>query len=484
MKYSQIIHLQQKDHPFNKWMIFLSIVMGIFMVNLDSSILSVALPVFQDIYQAEPMTLQWLMVGYLLAMTAILPAVGALSDRYGRARCFIIGIVIFTIASVLCALSPNLLQLNLFRIVKGIGGAFITANGMAIIILAFPKGSRGKPLGLIGSVVSIATLSGPVLGGVLLEHLGWRSIFLINLPVGIVVLGLCLIFVKGMQEINSTKHFDIQGAILFFLGTTSLITFLSLGPMLGWTDRIILLTMGLSIAFLSIFFIWEWKHESPIINLKFFTIPEFLIGNLTKYISFVMLMFYLFMMPFYLDGMGYSVVYIGFLMAIQPVFNMITAPIGGWLGDRFNKNLIALSGMCVLSIGYFLIYLLKDHSYNHSLMVYFSIALIGIGMGLFQPPNNVSILESVSDEHSGIASSIIAIIRNFARVSGVCIATIFFYIGEGQSTGQHVVESASFIFLVAMILAFFAVLLTLLLIIIDKKRQKALTNVNASSKVY
>src|SRR5659263_734502 len=211
-----------------KWKAMAVVWIGIFMATLDGSIVNIALPALTDFFKTDITTIEWVVMAYLLTITSLLLSLGRISDMIGRKTIFAGGLAVFTLGSGLCAFSTTEGQLILFRIFQGIGAAMLMATGVAIITHAFPPRERGKAMGLIGTVVSIGSMTGPVLGGFLIQRVGWQSIFYINIPVGIVGTIMALKVLHDDERIKG-QSFDIPGALTLFISLVSLLLALSEG---------------------------------------------------------------------------------------------------------------------------------------------------------------------------------------------------------------------------------------------------------------
>jgi len=199
-----------------KWLVLLTLSIGTFMVTLDSSIVNISLPRLTEVFNTEPSIVLWVTVAYLLVSVGLMLSIGKLGDLFGRKRVYISGLTLFTIGLVLCAISQSVVQLILARVVQAIGSAMVIALGNAIITTVFPAQERGKALGLLGAIVSTGLLSGPVIGGVLLDALDWRAIFYVRIPVGIIGLVMSWIFLREQERKNTDTRFDWGGAITLF----------------------------------------------------------------------------------------------------------------------------------------------------------------------------------------------------------------------------------------------------------------------------
>ncbi|TCS84540.1 MFS transporter [Tepidibacillus fermentans] len=462
------------EYDIYPWLIFASVTTATFMTNVDASILNVALPVLEDYFSAGPQTLQWVISGYLLVITSILPAVGKLSDIKGRKKMFMIGLSIFTFGSFLSALSATVWQLVAFRIIQGVGGAIMQGNVMSIVAYTFPPGRRGKALGAIGSVVAAGTIVGPALGGFLIHQFGWQAIFWVNVPIGILGIVGTYILLPPDQLDDQQERLDYAGSAIFFVAMTALLLYVSQSQEWGFRSVASLTSLIIAIVAWIGFVYWENRVKIPLIDLSFFKNPTFTIGNFAGYVSYVLIMFPSILLPLYLHHVVHvSVDQIGFLMTAQAIAMMIAAPIAGWLSDRVGHDIPSVIGMGLTAISLWMMG--QFDTTTQPFHVVLALSLFGIGVGLFQSPNNVSILESVPVGKTGVTGGIIATVRNFGRVSGVAVAVFLFQWMMGASDTVHqYVESVSFVFLFGSGLAVVTLLVLISRLRVSLKKKKEL----------
>ncbi|MCL6592454.1 MAG: MFS transporter [Alicyclobacillus sp.] len=443
-----------------RWVIFSTVTIGTFMVNVDSSIVSVALPTWSEQFQAGPDALQWVMTAYLLVITALLPTTGYLSDVYGRKRFFLLGIGTFTFGSLLCACAPALLWLILARVVQGVGASMIMGNVLSIVTITFPPGERGRPLGMVGSVVATGTLTGPLLGGLLLKGFGWPAIFWVNLPFGLLALTLGSVVLDPMRNLEVPQHtLDWQGGAFFGVGILALVLAIVEWHAWGWYRPQEWLCLAVAVAALSLFWRREQRVEVPLITLAFFRIPEFTLGNLTNGLCYVIMMFPLFILPLLLHAIGMSEVHMGGMMAIQPVVTLLLSPLSGRLADRINKPLQATAAMACTCAA--LLCLSTVHPGVSGIWLATAIGLFGVGIAFFTSPNNLSVMESVPPQRSGLAGGILALTRNFGRVSGVSLASLVLSLGmHGETGNTALLQAGKWAFWFAALLAALAAVIS------------------------
>lgn len=403
-----------------RWWITLTISIGVFMSTLDASIVSISLPTIVQSLNTDLKTIAWVVMAYLIIITGFLLLMGRLADLFGRGKIFLLGFIIFTLGSGLCGASQTVYFLIGSRMIQGLGASALMAIGPAIITTAFLEKERGQALGLLGSVVSLGFITGPLIGGVLVEHLGWRSIFLINLPIGAIGMFLSLKVLKADQKAGRVE-LDLYGALLFFLFITSLLLFLNrVGRGMtslywGWIF-VALICLGLFIR-------TESRSSSPLVDLRIFKKRLFLSSLGASLFSFWMNGAHNFVIPFFLQNIaGYSPSETGMLIFPVALTVMVMAPIGGRISDWAGVRIPATIGLVITSVTVFSFIFLRHGVSNFEIL--WRQVILGIGIGLFNPANNSAIIGSLSKANLGLASSFLALARNLGMVIGVAFAEL------------------------------------------------------------
>jgi EmrB/QacA subfamily drug resistance transporter len=397
---------------------------GVFLGTIDSSIINVSLPTLRQALQTDFPTIQWVILGYLLTVTSLLLSVGRLADIHGKKRIYLLGFIIFTLASMLCGTSPTAGWLVAFRVVQAIGAAMVTGLGAGIITSVFPPSERGKALGIMGTVVSVGIATGPAVGGLLIGTVGWRAIFFVNVPIGIIGVLMIRTFVPADTPADQ-QQFDFGGAATLFISLLSLLLALTLGQRWGFDTPPIIALFFSFILFLAIFLLIESKVKQPMVNLTMFRNPLFSFSLLTGLMSFIALGG-TFILPFYLqDVQGYSAREVGLLLSVLPIMLSVTSPLSGALSDRFGTRGLATAGLLLIALTFIL--LISALQVGTSTLGYIlRMAPLGIGVGIFHSPNNSAIMGSVNKERLGVASGFLAISRTLGQTTGVAvIGTIF-----------------------------------------------------------
>ncbi|HSG18812.1 MAG TPA: DHA2 family efflux MFS transporter permease subunit [Anaerolineae bacterium] len=429
---------QQIDYS-RKWLVLAAVGTGIFLSTVDASIVNVALPTLSRSFDSSFAVVQWVVLAYLLTISTLLLSVGRLGDMIGKKPIYATGFVVFTIGSMLCGVAPTVYWLIAFRVVQGLGAVMIVALGLAILTEAFPANERGKALGIGGATVSVGIVVGPVLGGLLLGAFSWRWIFYVNVPVGIAGTLLTLRYVPGLKPAGG-QRFDLLGGITLFISLFSLLMALTWGQDLGFFDRRVLLLLAGAAVFGVVFVVVESRVKQPMIDLRLFRDGQFSVGLVTGFVTFVAIAGTTLLLPFYLENvLGYEPRQVGLLLAVVPISLGITAPISGTLSDRFGTRLITVIGLAVLVLGY---YALSTLNVETGAVVFVLLFLpIGIGMGIFQSPNNSAILGSAPQGRLGIVSGTLAATRTIGQTAGIALlgalwaGRTLYYAGSALAAG-------------------------------------------------
>lgn len=406
--------------------IIMVVSIGTFMGALDSSIVNISLPNISSYFNISLITVEWIVLSYLIVISSLLLMFGRLGDLYGHKNVYVIGFAIFTVGSLLCALSPNIILLIIFRAFQAIGAGMLMSMGPAIITINTHPKNRGKSLGVIAISVSVALSIGPVLGGLLTTYFGWRSIFYINIPIGIAAFIWALKALPA-KEIKITKTFDYAGAILLFLSLSAIIFPVSMIDKWGFKNPLLLSCFFAGIVLMVLFIIVENKIKHPMLDFSLFKNRLFSMGNLSLLLNFMAQFTVTLIVPFYLIQLrNMPASEAGLILIANPLAVMIVTPLSGYLSDRFDTRYISSAGMILISTGLFMLSTLNESSGIILIILY--AAIIGLGIGMFQTPNNSAIMGAVPVDRRGTASSMLATMRNIGMVFGVALSgTLFTY---------------------------------------------------------
>ena len=418
--------LDKADKGFSgKWGVMLVVGIGTFMSTLMSSSINVSLPPISDFFGVTFSTVAWVSLVYLLTTTSLLLPFGRAADIVGRKSVYIVGFFIFTTGSAFCAVSSSILQLILSRVLQGVGAAMLMSCSPALITHAFPHTQRGKALGILGTIVAAGLTMGPPLGGFLVDNLGWRSIFYINIPIGFLGMVFGWIILKEKSSQPTKQKFDFKGAIFLVISLVLLLLALDNFQKLGWKSVGMQWLLAGFLLFATLFLANETKVDHPLINLNLFRHRLFALANLSALVHFVCLLSVTFLMPFYLERvLGASTSRVGMILIAVPLCSSVMAPLSGSLSDKIGSRFLSSFGLFLVGVSLFsLIGLKADSSYAD---VVFRLIILGVGVGMFSSPNTSSIMGSVSGDNLGVAAGVLATMRNLGMGIGVALTSSIF----------------------------------------------------------
>jgi len=422
---------EQRSPGAGDWRAFSVAASGTFMATLDSGIVNTALPTVAHGFAASLPEVQWTVAGYFLVISCLLPLFGRMGDMYGRRRLYSLGFLVFTAASLLCGAAPDLSALIAARVTQGVGAAMLMANGPAIIMAAFPGATRGRALGVIGMTVALGALSGPGLGGLLIQSFGWRSIFYVNLPIGMAGLWLTRRFLPRHERLRD-ETLDLPGAGLFAVAMTGMLLAMTHGHDWGWTSPIVLACLGLAAVCFPCFVLWERRAAEPMIDLSLFGIWPFLSGNMVAFLAFMSMFANAILLPFYLqEQLHLTPLLTGVVLSTLPLVMAVVSPVSGYLSERINFATMTSVGLAVISAGLFGQSLLRPDT--PLWRVFLGQVVIGLGVGIFMSPNNNSVLTSAPQDKIGLVGGFLALVRNVGMVSGIAAAITVFGGAQGQA---------------------------------------------------
>lgn len=412
-------------------LMMLSLGLGTFMSTMDSSVVNTAVPVIQKQFGVSMAEVEWVITAYLLVISSILLFFGRISDIFGHKKLYLTGFILFTIGSGLCSLSISIGMLIACRVFQALGAAMMFATNYAIITHHVDPQNRGKAFSVISIAAAAALSTGPVLGGTLAGALGWQSIFYINIPVGLI--GICLAIRNIPAESPGNRvPLDVSGSAMVFAALFLILLPLDqiaagLHPYLFWG-------MFITGVVLAIVFINYEKHiEHPMLNFSLFKIRVFSAGLGAAALNFMAQYIMAFLSPFYLQTVRMlSPAMTGLLYIPMPLATLLTAPLSGYVSDRFDTRYLSSAGMGVMAIGLFMMsFLNADTPYGY---IVISFIICGIGSGLFQTPNNNAVMSNVPTEYRGISSGMLATSRNIGMVLGVAICGALFAVFSSNAT--------------------------------------------------
>ncbi len=406
--------------------LFIAIISS-FITPFDGSSVNIALPSIGEEFSLDAVTLSWITTAYLLSIAILLVPFGKIADIFGRKRVFLLGISLFTATSFLVTFSADVSMLIGLRLLQGAGCAMIFGTSLAILAAAFPSGERGKALGITIAAVYLGLSLGPFLGGILTETLGWRSIFLVNVPLGI----LCVLFTiwKLPKEWRDAagERFDLKGSVLWGVALVTSIYGLSILPGLS---GLVLIASG--IVALLIFILLEVRIPNPVLNMYLFLGNRvFTFSNLAALINYSATYAVTFLLSLYLQiAKGFSAEYAGLVLVAQPVMQALFSPLAGKLSDRVDPGRVASAGMAVTMAGLFLLTFLEAET--TMVFILACLVLLGAGFGIFSSPNTNAILSSVDRKFYGVASGMVGTMRLLGQMLSMGLAMTIFALLIGK----------------------------------------------------
>lgn len=404
----------------SKWAVLAVVGSGVFMATLDMGMVNVALPTITTHFSAPVVLSQWVVLGQLLSITGLLLPFGRLADMLGRKRIFLAGFVVYAISSTFSALAPSLELLIVSRVVQGVGSAMLQSNSPGLLTQAFPTSERGRALGFNMAIVSAGFLSGPVLGGILVDRLGWPWLFAVSVPICLLAVGLGIRLLPEMPN-RPEQRFDLAGSSLFLLTVVGLLLTFNRGGVEGWTSPLVLGVATITVVALVLFILVERRALQPIIEVGLFRIAGFRAALISGFLLFVGISQLLLLMPFYLQlVLKLAPSQVGLVLAIQPAVLVPLAPFAGSLSDRFGSRLLASLGAALVALALAALAMLDVNSGIPDVAV--RLVLLSLGMGLFGSPNNSALFGALGRERYGVAGAYQALMRNLGQSVGQTIA--------------------------------------------------------------
>ena len=424
-----------------KWVALSVTGVGAFMSSLDGSIVVVGLPTVLQNLHASIVDGVWIITGYKLMMTILLVLLGRLADLYGKVRLYNLGFIIFTIGSLLCALSRTGEQLVIFRFLQGAGAALLLGNSIAIVTDAFPKTELGMGLGSIMMTANLGAIAGYTLSGVMITYFGWRSIFLINVPIGIfgTIWGYLRLKEIGIKTVG--QKFDYAGTILYCIGLSTILLALTIGdPTSG--RNIAILAGGLAF-FVAVVFV-ELRQKYPTLDLTLFKIRQFAMGNLANFLNSLTFSCGPFLRSLYLQlVLGYSPLKTGLLLIPMDSLILILNPITGRLADRYGSRVLSSLGLAFNAAALIWFSTLNERSSYGTVLI--SLVLFGFGLALFAPSITSSLMGSVPSQKRGIASGIVTTISQTAGVMSIPFSLLLMTLVMPYNKLSQIVSSSQLI---------------------------------------
>jgi len=396
--------------------------------------INIALPSISQDFSMGAVGMSWVSMAFLLSSAVFLVPLGKLADIKGRKQVFLTGNIIITVTSILCALAQSGGMLIAMRALQGIGSAMVFGTGVAIITSVYPARQRGKAIGITVTSVYIGLSLAPFLGGILTQYLGWRSIFYITVPFGLLVMWITLKYIKEEWTDARGEKFDLLGSLVYLLSMSAFMFGLSRLP-----DSSAIVLAGSGLIGLVIFIVMEQKIKYPVFNMKLFSSNRlFAFSNLAALINYATTFAITFLLSLYLQYvLGLSPRDAGMILITQPVTMALVASISGRLSDKYDPRILSSTGMGIIVGGLVLLTFLTSQSSICYLVI--NLAVVGFGFGMFSSPNTNAIMGSVDKKYLGIASATVGTMRLTGQMMSMAIATLILklMIGNQPLSAQH-----------------------------------------------
>jgi EmrB/QacA subfamily drug resistance transporter len=443
-----------------KWWTLAAISFGLFMIMLDNTVVNVALPSIQRDLDASLSQLEWIVAGYALSFASLMLIGGKLADAYGRRRIFVLGIVIFTVASLLCGLADSGETLVAARVLQGAGAALMNPATLSIIAATFPPAQRGAAIGIWAGVSALALAIGPLVGGLIVEHLDWSWIFFVNVPIGILgIIASYLLIDESKDETH--ERLDIPGLVTSAVGLFALTFALIEGNGHGWTSTVILGSFALAAVSLAAFLMLERHQRAPMLPLELFRNATYTGANVVMLLVALAMFGVFFFVSLYLQNvLGYSPVETGAAFLPMTLMIILLAPVAGRTSDRIGSRVPMTAGMILVGIHLLLFSRLGANTDFWDLMP--ALALGGIGMALTMTPSAAAATRAVPVDKAGVGAAVLNAFRQVGGSLGIATmgAIMAARIGDPPTTTgfldgfQRALEVAAVIAFVGAIVAF------------------------------
>ena len=405
------------DHPNYKWWALSCTSLGMLLATINSGTLIIALPDLQKALGTSILQLVWVILAYMISSTVLVLTAGRLSDLFGRKQAYVGGFVVFALASLGAGFAGSGTELILWRIVQGVGGAFLFANSAALVTDAFPKEQLGLAMGTNTMVAAVGLVLGPILGGLLVEA-SWHWVFWFNVPFGIAGALWGALILRELAKPDSVRGFDLPGTLAFVVGLTGLVLGISKGGVSGWNDPIVIGGLIAGAVLLPLFVLIEHRGHAPMLDLDIFRNRLFAASTGAAFINGLSRFALMFIFVFYFQGaQGDDPITAGIKLAPLAIGMLISSPIAGIYADRHGSRALAAAGMLVTAAGLALMTTLQAGSaYWESGTWMF---IVGIGSGMFNSPNTAAMMGTVPPKRRGIAAGARTMLQNTGAVISI-----------------------------------------------------------------
>jgi EmrB/QacA subfamily drug resistance transporter len=418
----------------SKWWVLITVSVASIMVSIDLSVLTTCLPHLAAVFHTDSTVIGWLNIVYFIMTQSLMLTLAKLGDAVGRKRVFALGVACYIVGLLVASMSQSVGQLIVARVFQGAAGATILSLGMAITVATFPSDERGRALGVLAGCTSIGLVAGPMLGGLILDFLGWRAVFYLRIPFMVASLFMTVLIIKEQKGADRNSfRFDILGAVTLFVWLSCLLLFLSFGGKWGLLTAASISLLAATILSFVVFIIAERKAPEPIVQLSVFRNWHFTAAIITSIASTIGSSSAVFLVPFLLiHGLGFSNTAVGGYMALLALPTVLLSPVSGRLSDRIGSAFLSTTGVVIVCAGMFW-FIIVGAGMN-PVNIAIGIVLIGSGLGIFHPPNNSTLVGSVPREMLGVASAI----GSTARQIGSSVALAVSGAVYGSSVVHHI----------------------------------------------
>jgi len=437
---------------------------SLFMMNLDTSIVSAGLPAMIKSLQTTFVSGQWFVLIYLLVLTALITAAGRLGDIIGKKKLYLYGISIFTAASLLCGISQNAAMLILFRGVQGLGAALILSLGMAIASDLTPKKHLGRVMGVLSTITALGIAGGPSVGGVLISVFGWQSMFLVNVPFGIIAFWLAYRWIDSPAGKRVTP-IDWAGIVLLAATLSCYCIGMTTIEKKGLNNTTVIILLAMTVVGLLIFVWFERRKAYPLLDFSIFKNRLISRNLITTVLVYTVIITTVILPPFYLSkAAGYNLVQVGLIMSFGPLVTVAFSVYAGKIADRYGAKKVMFYAVLLIAIGCFGMSTITPASNIAGYL--WRIGIIAMGLNFFKTPNNTVIMEAAKPDQRGLLSSFLSLSRILGQITGTAVMGVLFAVlsgvagtAQGSSTPHSITYGFDKIFLVNSFIALFSALL-------------------------
>jgi EmrB/QacA subfamily drug resistance transporter len=406
------------------WLVVGTVSIGSFMAQLDASIVQLLLPTMERQFGVGLSAASWVAVAYLLTLAACLPIFARLADMWGRKLLYVGGFLWFVLGSALCGLAPDLPALIGFRVVQAIGAALMASNSVATLVTVAGPERRGRAIGIQGAAQAIGLSMGPALGGLLLDTLGWRWVFWINVPVGMAGAVAAWFVLPQTRKMSRDRRFDWPGALLIAPALATVLMLLNEGSGQGPSSPAAISTALLASLFIILFFYTERREDPPLLDLRLLHKRALIAGILAGFLSNAALFGTFFLMTFvFVRGYHDTALRAGLVLTVIPVALSIVAPLSGALSDKLGARVLTFTGMMTCVAALALLFLGIDGTQSQPLLIVLALAVFGLGQGLFTAPNNSAVMGAAPEEFVGEAGGLLNVTRALGMSVGIAAAS-------------------------------------------------------------